>query len=67
MEITAREFFCGAMGVSLGLKMYDHADWEQVTKVMEGVRQRYNIQPEEAKELLEQLNREFDKDADNHQ
>jgi len=63
IELTAREFYCGALGMSTGLRIADQITDEQQVKVMEGVRQRYNIPMEEAKELIIKLDAEFEKDA----
>ena len=62
-EITAREFFCGALGMSTGLRISKEITDDQFTKVMEGVRQRYNIPMEDAKEMIVKLDEEFEKDS----
>jgi len=63
IELTAREFFCGALGMTTGLKLGNKVTLEEMSKVMEGVRQRYNISVEEAKDMVIKLDEEFEKDA----
>jgi len=63
IEITAREFFCGALGMSTGLRIAKQITDDQFTRVMEGVRQRYNIPMEDAKEMIVKLDEEFEKDS----
>jgi len=64
MEITAREFFCGAYGLSRGVTIDRDYPKEKFNQVMEGVAVRYEIPIKDAHELCELLEKEFARDAD---
>lgn len=63
LPLTAKEFLCGAIGLSVGNAMNKDISMESLMQVLYKVAERYMISKEELKEMMDELDAEFGKDA----
>ena len=63
LELTAREFFCGAIGLSVGNAMHTNLPMSELMKVLHKTAERYLIPKEDVQAIMDALDKEFGKDA----
>ena len=63
MELTAREFLCGAIGLSVGNGMNNNIPMSEIMKVLYKTAERYLISKEDVDAIMDALDKVFGKDA----
>ena len=63
IELTAREFMCGAIGLAIGHGMNNNIPMEEIMKVLHKTAERYLISKEDVDAIMTELDKEFAKDS----